>query len=261
MALAWALGSAKARATQGGSQGGSRLCYHRAMAPGIQVSVIVPTLNAGKTLPATLRALAPAIEAGLVGEVIVADGGLSDTTRAIAAEHGARVVQSMRGRGVQLAMGAAAANGDWFLFLHADTVLSESWHTLVRAFIEAPSNEARAAVFRFALDDPDPRARRIERLARWRGRVLGLPYGDQGLLIARAHHERVGGFKPLPLMEDVDLVRRIGRRNIVELDADAVTSAARYRKGGWWLRPLRNLSILTLYFFGVSPNWLRRLYG
>jgi rSAM/selenodomain-associated transferase 2 len=231
------------------------------MAQRIQVSVIVPTLNAGEALPATLRALAPAIEAGLVGEVIIADGGSSDATRASAGEYGAHVVSAPRGRGVQLATGAAAANGDWLLFLHADTVLGDGWQSAVRGFIEAPGNEARAAVFRFGLDDPDPRARRIGRLARWRGRVLGLPYGDQGLLIARTHYARLGGFKPLPLMEDVDLVRRIGRKNIVELDADAVTSAARYRKGGWWLRPLRNLSILTLYFLGVPPNWLRRLYG
>ena len=116
-------------------------------------------------------------------------------------------------------------------------------------------------MFRFALDDPDPRARRIERLARWRGRVLGVPYGDQGLLISRAFYDVLGGYRPLPLMEDVDMVRRIGRRRLVELDAAAVTSAARYRAGGWWLRPVRNLSILGLYFLGAPPALLKRLYG
>ena len=79
--------------------------------------------------------------------------------------------------------------------------------------------------------------------------------------ISRAHYEGLGGFRPLPLMEDVDLVRRIGRDNLVLLDADAVTSAARYRREGWLLRPLRNLTCLMLYFAGVRPQTLRRLYG
>ena len=71
----------------------------------------------------------------------------------------------------------------------------------------------------------------------------------------------IGGFRPLPLMEDVELVRRIGRRRLVALDGEAVTSAARYRRDGWWARPLRNLTLLALYFLGLPPGWLRRLYG
>ena len=94
-----------------------------------------------------------------------------------------------------------------------------------------------------------------------RCRRFGLPYGDQGLLISRAHYERLGGFRPLPLMEDVDLVRRIGRNDLVPLEADAITSAARYRRDGWWFRPLRNLTCLSLYFAGLPPQALRRLYG
>ena len=105
------------------------------------------------------------------------------------------------------------------------------------------------------------RARRVERLAAWRCRIFGLPYGDQGLLIARAFYEGLGGFRPLPLMDDVDLVRRIGRRNLVLLDADAVTSAARYERDGWLRRPLRNLSCLALYLVGLSPRLVARLYG
>jgi hypothetical protein len=151
--------------------------------------------------------------------------------------------------------------GDWLLFLHADTRLAPGWIAAARAFTAQPGSEQRAAAFRLALDDSDPRARRIERLANWRGRALGLPYGDQGLLISRDFYQALGGYRPLPLMEDVDLVRRIGRRRIVILDAAAVTSAARYRKDGWWLRPLRNLALLGLYFIGVPTRVLHRLYG
>ena len=95
----------------------------------------------------------------------------------------------------------------------------------------------------------------------WRCRVLALPYGDQGLLIARAFYESLGGYRPLPLMEDVDLIRRIGRSRLRMLDATATTSAARYRRDGWTLRPLRNLLCLSLHFAGVPPKALLRFYA
>lgn len=225
------------------------------------LSVVIPALDAAESLPATLRAVQAGRRDGLVAEVLVVDGGSSDATIGVAEGAGARVLRAPRGRGQQLMAGADAARGRWLLFLHADTVLAEGWDAAARTFIDGPGSGERAAVFRFTLDDFDPRARRVERLARWRGGALGIPYGDQGLLIARAFYSALGGFRPLPLMEDVDLVRRIGRRRLIELDADAVTSAGRYRTGGWWMRPARNLSILTLYFLGASPAFLKRLYG
>ncbi len=227
----------------------------------VTLDVVVPALNAAPTLAAALRALDEGRRCGLVGEVLAVDGGSRDGTRAVAQEGGARVLESPPGRGLQLVAGAAAATSPWILFLHADTVLEAGWAVAVREFMAAPGSEDRAAVFRFTLDDADPRARRIERLARWRGRALALPYGDQGLLISRGLYDALGGFRPLPLMEDVDFVRRVGRRGLVELDVAALTSAARYRAGGWWLRPLRNLAILLLYFLGLSPETLKRLYG
>jgi hypothetical protein len=123
-----------------------------------------------------------------------------------------------------------------------------------------PANERRAAVFRYALDDPSPEARRLARIVNWRSRTLALPYGDQGLLIARAFYHSLGGFRPFPLMEDVDMARRIGRARLAHLDAALTTSAARYRRQGYVLRPLRNLLCLALYFLGVAPRLLARLY-
>lgn len=224
------------------------------------LSVVIPTLDAAATLPATLAGLAPARAAGLVRETLVVDGGSHDDTAQVAARAGARVLAAPRGRGSQLAAGAEAVEGDWLLFLHADTVLDAGWAAAARAFIARPDAAARAAAFRFALDDPDPRARRIERMVRWRVRVLGLSYGDQGLLISRALYREVGGYRPLPLMEDVDMVRRLGRARLVVLDAAALTSAARYRRDGWWRRPARNLLVLGLHYLGVPPGLLRRLY-
>jgi GT2 family glycosyltransferase len=179
---------------------------------------------------------------------------------AIAAGTGARVISAPRGRGSQLTAGAATALGDWLLFLHGDTVLEPGWGAAARSFMAAPGGATRAAAFRFALDDASPHARRLEAMVTWRCHVFGLPYGDQGLLISRALYERVGGYRPLPLMEDVDLIRRIGRRNIMLLDVAAVTSAARFRQGGYLRRPLRNLACLVLYLAGLPPPMIARLY-
>lgn len=225
------------------------------------LSVIIPVLDAEATLPAALAALAEGRDAGLLREVLVIDGGSRDATAALARGAGARVIAASRGRGVQLADGGVAAQGDWLLFLHADTRLGRGWSGAVAAFIADPGNERRAAYLRFRLDDATPAARRLEAIVGWRCRRLALPYGDQGLLISRVFYGELGGFRALPLMEDVDLVRRIGRRRLVALAADAITSAERYRRGGYVARPLRNLGCLGLYFLGLPPRLLARLYG
>ena len=126
-------------------------------------------------------------------EIIVVDGGSSDETVAIARTAGAQVIAAPRGRGIQLATGAAAAAGDWLLFLHADCRLAPGWEAAVAAFLAAPEATGRAGYFDFALDDAAPAARRLERIVAWRCRVLALPYGDQGLLIARGLYRAAGG--------------------------------------------------------------------
>lgn len=214
-------------------------------------------MNAGTTLAATLAAL----QGELSIAIAVCDGGSTDDTVAIARQAGATVVTAPAGRGGQLAAGANVGDASWILFLHADTVLAPGWANTVRAFTSRRTNIGKAGYFRLRFDSADPRARRVEQLAAWRSRRLGLPYGDQGLLIARALYEYLGGFQPLPLMEDVALVRRVGRKNLVPLDAEAVTSAARYERDGWRMRPLRNLSCLALYFTGVPLRVIQRLYG
>ncbi len=225
-----------------------------------RLSIVIPTLNAAAWLRCSLPPLAAFRALDLIREVILADGESGDETPAIAEAAGARLVRAEAGRGSQLAAGAAAARGDWLLFLHADTVLPASWDDAVRAFIADPANARRAACFRFALDDSRFAARRIAWLTNLRGRLFGLPYGDQGLLIAREFYEELGGYPPLPLMEDVDLVRRIGRRRIAMLDPAAVTSAARYRRDGFWLRPLRNQLCLVLWVLGVPAHIVKRIY-
>lgn len=223
----------------------------------MKLSVVIPTLDAASTL----RRCVAALHEWRKRDLVVADGGSGDGTPQLAEELGARVVQAPRGRGSQLAAGAAAAGGNWLLFLHADTVLAPGWAPAVAAFTADPGNAERAGYFRFALDDRGAAARRLERMVSWRARTLGLPYGDQGLLIARAFYERLGGHRPLPLMEDVDLVRRIGRRRLVALPVAATTSAERYRREGYLRRSARNIICLAGYFAGVPPRTIQRMYG
>lgn len=218
------------------------------------IGVVIPCLNGAATLGRTLDTVAG-------WPVLVCDGGSVDDSRRFAEERGARVLRTPRGRGVQLAAGADAMDTPWLLFLHADTRLSAGWRDAAHRFAADPANFRRAGYFRLRFDSDAPAARRIERAVAWRSRALGLPYGDQGLLIATAFYRDLGGFAPLPLMEDVDLVRRIGRRRLVALDAEAVTSAARYERDGWLLRPARNLLCLSLYMAGMPPRLIRRIYG
>lgn len=224
------------------------------------LSIVIPTFNARDVLPRTVAALKDPDGEALVREIVVVDGGSNDGTTDVAEKLGAKVSQSPASRGGQLSHGGARASADWLLFLHADTRLDTAWRQAVSAFVENPANRGKAAVFRFALDDPDPRARRIEKITHWRTRVLGLPYGDQGLLISRSLYRELGGFRPFPLMEDVDIVRRLGRRRICCLPVTATTSAVRYRRDGWWLRPIRNVALLTLFSLGTPPRLLSRLY-
>ncbi len=223
------------------------------------LDVVIPTLNAAASLARTLAALGTAD--GLSLTITVCDGGSHDATPSIARQAGARVVAAPAGRGQQLAAGAEAGEAPWLFFLHADSQPGAGWVDAIVRFTADPASEDRAAYFRQRFDSADRRARRIERLVDWRCRAFGLPYGDQGLVMTRACYRRLGGFAAVPLMEDVELVRRIGRRRLVPLDADMITSARRYERDGWVLRPLRNLSCLALYFAGVPPRLIRRLYG
>jgi rSAM/selenodomain-associated transferase 2 len=217
------------------------------------LSVVIPALNAAESLAATLASVAEA------DEILVVDGGSTDATRQVAERAGARVIDSKRGRGVQLHSGAVAARGDGLLFLHADTRLGLGWRAAAERHLEAQPE--KAACFRLRLDAPEWQARAIEAGVRARVGLLALPYGDQALLLRRALYHAVGGYRPLPLMEDVDLVSRLGRHRLVRLPVPAFTSAERWRRDGWLRRSARNLACLALWRGGLSAERIARLYG
>lgn len=217
--------------------------------------MVIPTLNAATGLAGCLETL----KVPAVCEIIVADGGSSDDTAAVAEQGGARVLGSLPpSRGGQLAAGCAEAAGAWLLLLHADTRLDPDWPAAaLRHMTEHPG---RAAYFRFALDDPARVARSWERGVAVRSR-LGLPYGDQGLLISRPLYDAAGGIRPLPLMEDLDFVRRLGRGRLAAMPARAVTSAARYRRDGYLRRSAGNWALVARWLAGADPADLARRYG
>lgn len=224
------------------------------------ISVVIPTLNAAAHLP---RALAPLVRPtadGLVKQVIVADGGSDDGTTEIADAAGCDIVTCQRGRGIQLRTGAAAAKAPWVLFLHADTELSEGWAEEAARFMLTANARQRAAAFTLAFDDLSPPARAVVFWARLRARWLKLPYGDQGLLISRLLYDAVGGYADLPLMEDVDIVRRVGARRLVLLQTEAITCAAKYRRDGYTKRALHNLALTARYLLGADPARLAKAY-
>jgi glycosyltransferase involved in cell wall biosynthesis len=212
-----------------------------------EVTVIIPTLDAAAWLPGCMAAVAGAA-------VIVVDGGSGDDTVAVAQALGARViVDCPGGRGGQMRAGVAAATTKILLLLHADTVLAPGWDA-------APPPADAAMYFTLRFDSRRPAARWMERWADWRSRVFRLPYGDQGLLLNAELLARVGGVPDLPIMEDVALARRLGRR-LARHPAAATTSAARYERDGFLRRGGRNLVCLLLYFCGVPVVRIRHIYG
>lgn len=228
------------------------------------ISVIIPARNAERTLAPTLSALVPAAVDGIVRQVIVVDGGSTDATVKVADLAGADVVESAPGRGGQLAQGAAMARFPWLLFLNADTVLEEGWERSATSFmrrIDLGERAMAAGAFKFRLDDRGLAPRLLEVAVQLRCKLLRVPYGDQGLLIPRRLFDEVGGYRNIPIMEDLDLARRLGRRRLAMLDAEAVTSADRYRRDGYFSRSFRNQICHMLYGVGLPVSVIARLSG
>ncbi|MYH59180.1 MAG: glycosyltransferase [Boseongicola sp. SB0675_bin_26] len=221
------------------------------------IAVIIPSLNAAHALPATTEALLGGLTDGLVAELVLSDGGSKDGIADVARELGATLVTGPKGRGGQIARGIAAARAPWVLILHADTHLSEDWAQAVRSHIE--NHPDKAGWFRLGFRAQGLAPRLVAGGANLRSRLLGLPYGDQGLLVARATLEKVGGVPDIPLMEDVALAHRLKGR-LRPLDAIARTSAERYEAEGWLRRSTANLGTLMRYFLGASPEKLVARY-
>jgi len=224
------------------------------------ISVIIPTLHEAANLPAALVAL------GRVGglEVIVADGGSADATVVLAKAAGARVVMAPPGRAGQQNAGAAIAAGEILLFLHADTHLPLGFTDAIRDCLARP--DVVAGAFCLEIGGEGWGLRLIERLANWRSRWLGMPYGDQGLFTRQESFAAVGGFPDQEIMEDFELVRRLKKLGrIAVLDLPVRTSARRWQRLGVARTTLINQLVFFGYFLGIAParlaGWYRGAAG
>jgi uncharacterized protein len=219
------------------------------------LSVIIPTLNEAEGLGKVLDR----VRKEAATEIIVVDGGSKDETREIAARAGALVMEAPGGRAAQQNAGAMAARGRLLLFLHADTLLPENYAALIRETMDDPSKVAGA--FRFRTDGSGAAMRFIEWTANLRSGLLQAPYGDQALFMEKRVFDEMGGFAPLPIMEDVDLVLRLRRRGAVAtLRARAVTSARRWRRLGIARATIINMIMVAGFCSGVPIERLNRFY-
>ncbi len=220
------------------------------------LSVIIPSWNEESSIAALIGDVA-ALRS--THEIVVVDGGSSDETVRIAGEAGARTLVMRRGRGQQLAAGAAAASGSVLCFLHADLRLPSASRRALDLVVDGGAT--RACAFRLRIDAQGVAYRMVEIGANVRSRLLGLPYGDQGLVIARTLYDRTGGFADVALMEDVMMARALRPLGGVQiLPEHVLVSARRWERDGVLRRSLRNLGLLARFLGGTSPALLARVY-
>lgn len=193
-------------------------------------------------------------------EIIVVDGSAEgETTHAVQNKKVQKIV-SEKGRSQQMNAGATIARGGILLFLHADTLLPRNALHAISSIMQ--KKELVGGAFDLGIDSPRSVFRLIETAASLRSRITRIPYGDQGIFIRKDYFHAIGGFKEIPLMEDVDLMRRIKKAGdkICILPLKVKTSPRRWEKEGIVRCTLRNWALITLYCLGFSPEKLTKLY-
>lgn len=220
-----------------------------------EISIIIPTLNEATEIGRTLDELR--ILAGSY-EIIVVDGGSTDETREFAKNRKATVIRTERGRGIQLHAGARAATGNVLWFLHADSIPPPDALNEIRQALSDEHIVGGNFALRF---DGDSRAAAFMNLFYATIRHTGLFYGDSGIFVRRDVYQQLGGFKPLPLFEDLEFVRRLKKHGrLVQLKAAITTSSRRFEGRPFVPVFIRWVSYQCLYWIGVSPFRLARSY-
>lgn len=226
----------------------------------MRLSVIIPAWNEE-------RYVGTAVDNALRGqpwEVLVVDGESGDRTVEIADAHGAVVLTSPAGRGVQLHRGATSATGDTLLFLHADCQLPADYPRHVEMVMRMP--DVVGGAFRLRIDGPQRSLRFVERMVGLRCRLLQMPYGDQAIFVGADAYRRLGGFAPLPAMEDFEFIRRLRKLGHIQIaGATVLTSSRGWTTRGVWRTTLLNRVCITAYRLGVPAEriaaWRRRQHG
>jgi rSAM/selenodomain-associated transferase 2 len=221
----------------------------------MRLSVIIPVLNEASTIDQTLSRVLSAVQPE---ELIVVDGGSTDGTAALAARPGVRVINAPRGRGTQMHAGALVSTGDALLFLHADTLPPDAAGEEIAAALSDPRTVGGNFEIIFVGDFAS--ARFLTFVYHYLA-LIGLRYGDSGYFVRRIDYDAVDGFRPYPILEDLDLMRRLRKRGLfVRVDGQVKTSARRFQ-GRWFALVFARWTFMqVLYWLGVSPIWLGRFY-
>ena len=223
------------------------------------ISVIIPVLNEADLINRCIDHV-KTVGNGHNSEIIVVDGDENGTTIKKLNSLSVKKLISSKGRAVQMNLGASKASGDVLLFLHADTSLPEN--AFEEVFNTLKSGEFRGGAFELSIDNPKFAFRLIELFAALRYRNTGIPFGDQAIFIERDYFNYMGGYNEIPLMEDVDLMRRIkkegGKINIIPLKA--ISSARNWERDGIFYTTLRNWILQIMFSLGVSPKRLVKFY-
>ena len=224
-----------------------------------KLSIIIPVLNESRIINATIAHLSELTFSGSL-EIIVVDGNLSgNTINAIASSDIIKIIGS-KGRGSQMNAGAAAASGNVLLFLHADTLLShDALDQIMTAF---QRYDIMGGAFDLEIASPKRIFRLIERAASIRSRLTRIPYGDQAIFLKKSVFDQIGGFKDIPIMEEVELMQRLKKagKKIKFIPRKVRTAARRWEKEGIIYCTLRNWTLITLYLLGVPPEKLNKFY-
>jgi len=216
------------------------------------ISIIIPTLNEARRLPGLLKAIR---EQRTDNEVIVVDGGSTDRTLEVARDHEVQILAAPAGRGAALSIGARASQGEVLLFLHADSSLLPGALDKINEMLST-NPQIIGGNFRLVFDGNTSFSRRLTRVCAWI-RLIGLYYGDSGIFVRRSAYEAIGGFRSIPLMEDLDFVRRLERsgRTCCIQRPSLITSSRRFERR----RPLE-IFLGLVSWLGVSPGRLAEIY-
>ena len=218
-----------------------------------KISIIIPTINEASNLPLLLSDLSSIQNEG---EIIIVDCGSEDKTIDIANIHGAKVYKSKeRNRGLQLNMGAKYSKGEWLIFLHADTRLTHDWLRKVSSIFK--EEKKYIYYFKFKINNKKIIFRGLEFLVNFRSQFLKQPYGDQGLIIHRNTYFKNNGFRKIPLMEDVDFLRRLdNKKDLRQLHLPIFISSRKWERTNIFLQALKNWNFRRRWLKGESTKSL-----
>jgi len=220
-----------------------------------KISIIIPTINEASNLPLLLSDLSSIQKEG---EIIIVDSGSKDKTIDVANIYGAKVfISKERNRGLQLDMGAKNSKGDWLIFLHADTRLTHNWFKKINSFLKGNKNSIY--YFEFKINHKKIIYRVLEILVNFRSKFFKQPYGDQGLIIHRTTYFKNNGYRKIPLMEDVDFLKRLkNKKDLKQLNSPIFTSSRKWEKTNFFLQAIKNWHFRRRWLKGES---LKSIYS